>query len=54
MHYRRLGKTNFNVSEVSLGAWQIGGGWGDVRPEQVKALANVYNEKIRPLVHQRW
>jgi aryl-alcohol dehydrogenase-like predicted oxidoreductase len=30
MHYRRLGKTNFNVSEVSLGAWQIGGGWGDV------------------------
>ncbi|HYY27632.1 MAG TPA: aldo/keto reductase [Chthoniobacterales bacterium] len=30
MHYRRLGKTNFNVSEVSLGAWQIGGAWGDV------------------------
>jgi aryl-alcohol dehydrogenase-like predicted oxidoreductase len=30
MHYRKLGKTNFNVSEVSLGAWQIGGGWGDV------------------------
>jgi aryl-alcohol dehydrogenase-like predicted oxidoreductase len=30
MHYRRLGKTNFNVSEVSLGTWQIGGAWGDV------------------------
>jgi aryl-alcohol dehydrogenase-like predicted oxidoreductase len=30
MHYRKLGKTNFNVSEVSLGAWQIGGAWGDV------------------------
>jgi aryl-alcohol dehydrogenase-like predicted oxidoreductase len=30
MHYRKLGKTNFNVAEVSLGAWQIGGGWGDV------------------------
>jgi aryl-alcohol dehydrogenase-like predicted oxidoreductase len=30
MHFRKLGKTNFNVSEVSLGAWQIGGAWGDV------------------------
>ncbi len=30
MHYRKLGKTNFEVSEVSLGAWQIGGAWGDV------------------------
>ncbi len=30
MHYRKLGKTNFEVSEVSLGAWQIGGSWGDV------------------------
>jgi aryl-alcohol dehydrogenase-like predicted oxidoreductase len=30
MHYRKLGKTNFKVSEVSLGAWQIGGAWGDV------------------------
>ena len=30
MHYRKLGKTNFNVSEVSLGTWQIGAGWGNV------------------------
>jgi aryl-alcohol dehydrogenase-like predicted oxidoreductase len=30
MQYRKLGKTNFKVSEVSLGAWQIGGSWGDV------------------------
>ena len=28
MNYRRLGKTNFNVSEVSLGTWQVGGVWG--------------------------
>jgi aryl-alcohol dehydrogenase-like predicted oxidoreductase len=28
MNYRRLGKTGFNVSEVSLGTWQVGGGWG--------------------------
>ncbi len=29
MKYRTLGKTGFSVSEISLGAWQIGGKWGD-------------------------
>ena len=28
MNYRTLGKTGFEVSEVSLGTWQVGGGWG--------------------------
>ncbi len=28
MTYRELGKTGFRVSEVSLGTWQVGGGWG--------------------------
>ncbi|MFY0599258.1 MAG: aldo/keto reductase [Cyclobacteriaceae bacterium] len=28
MRYRRLGKTELKVSEVSLGTWQVGGGWG--------------------------
>ncbi|MFP4484943.1 MAG: aldo/keto reductase [Spirochaetaceae bacterium] len=27
MRYRRLGKTGFEISEVSLGTWQVGGGW---------------------------
>lgn len=30
MKYRLLGRTGSNVSEVSLGAWQIGGSWGSV------------------------
>ncbi|MCH7400306.1 aldo/keto reductase [Belliella kenyensis] len=28
MQYRKLGKSNLNISEVSLGTWQVGGGWG--------------------------
>jgi aryl-alcohol dehydrogenase-like predicted oxidoreductase len=30
MKYRTLGRTGFNVSEVSFGSWAIGGSWGDV------------------------
>jgi aryl-alcohol dehydrogenase-like predicted oxidoreductase len=28
VNYRTLGKTGFEVSEVSLGTWQVGGKWG--------------------------
>ena len=30
MKYRTLGRTGFDVSEVSFGSWAIGGSWGDV------------------------
>jgi aryl-alcohol dehydrogenase-like predicted oxidoreductase len=30
MQYRLLGRTGFNISEVSFGAWAIGGSWGEV------------------------
>ena len=30
MHYKPLGRTGWNVSTISFGAWAIGGTWGDV------------------------
>lgn len=29
MNFRILGKTDFKISEISLGTWQVGGKWGD-------------------------
>ena len=29
MQFRKLGKTGFTISEISLGTWQVGGKWGD-------------------------
>ncbi len=30
MQYRKLGRTGWNVSTISFGAWAIGGAWGNV------------------------
>ena len=33
MHYRVLGRTGWKLSEISFGAWAIGGSWGQVSDE---------------------
>ncbi len=30
MHYRSFGRDSFKTSEIGLGAWQLGGDWGEV------------------------
>jgi aryl-alcohol dehydrogenase-like predicted oxidoreductase len=34
MNYRALGRTGWNVSDVSFGAWAVGGTWGPVEDEE--------------------
>jgi len=34
MNYRLLGRTGWKVSEISFGAWAIGGSWGSVSDEE--------------------
>ena len=39
MNYRALGRTGWKVSEISFGAWAIGGSWGNVDDrESLRAL----------------
>lgn len=39
MNYRPFGRTGFDVSEISFGAWALGGGWGPQSDEDsVRAL----------------
>jgi aryl-alcohol dehydrogenase-like predicted oxidoreductase len=37
VEYRSLGRTGWKVSEISFGAWAIGGSWGDVSDEDAMA-----------------
>jgi aryl-alcohol dehydrogenase-like predicted oxidoreductase len=40
MKYRALGRTGWKVSEISFGAWAIGGAWGEVSDEESLAALN--------------
>ncbi len=40
MEYRELGRTGWRVSEVSFGAWAIGGSWGSVDDRDSLAALN--------------
>jgi aryl-alcohol dehydrogenase-like predicted oxidoreductase len=34
LHYRQLGRTGWKVSDISFGAWAIGGAWGSVSDDE--------------------
>jgi aryl-alcohol dehydrogenase-like predicted oxidoreductase len=40
MNYRELGRTGWKVSEISFGAWAIGGSWGQVQDDDSFAALN--------------
>jgi len=40
MKYRELGRTGWKVSEISFGAWAIGGDWGNVDDKESIAALN--------------
>jgi aryl-alcohol dehydrogenase-like predicted oxidoreductase len=41
MNYRILGKTGLNISEISLGTWQVGGKWGsDFNEKNAEKIIN--------------
>jgi aryl-alcohol dehydrogenase-like predicted oxidoreductase len=47
MRYREFGRTGWNVSEISFGAWQLGGQWGAVDDEEsIAALHEAYEAGI--------
>jgi len=40
MRYRSLGRTGWKVSDISFGAWAIGGAWGHVSDDDAMAALN--------------
>lgn len=48
MKYRKFGDTDFNISEVSLGTWQLGGKWGAQFSEKdaLETLAEAYDRGV--------
>lgn len=47
VHRRPFGRTGWEISEVSFGAWQLGGQWGPVDDDaSVRALLDAYDRGI--------
>jgi aryl-alcohol dehydrogenase-like predicted oxidoreductase len=47
MKYRKLGRTGWQVSEISFGAWAIGGDWGEVdSAESLAALRTALDQGV--------
>ena len=47
MQYRTLGRTGWDVSAISFGAWAIGGSWGTVtEADAMAALHTAVDEGI--------
>jgi aryl-alcohol dehydrogenase-like predicted oxidoreductase len=47
MQYRKLGKTGFQVSEISFGAWAIGADWGYVdENDAIRALHSAIDQGV--------
>ena len=42
MNYRTLGKTGYRITEIGVGTWQLGGGWG--QPFDEKLAVRTLNE----------
>src|ERR1700753_1807464 len=40
MNFRPVGRTGWNISEISFGAWAIGGAWGQVTDEESLGALN--------------
>ena len=52
MKYRKFGKLDWNISEVSLGCWAIGADWGHVS-EEVAKEAEVIEEPVKAPVAKK-
>ena len=47
MNYRKLAKLNWEVSEISLGTWAMGGGWGEQSDEDsIETLNEAFRSGI--------
>jgi aryl-alcohol dehydrogenase-like predicted oxidoreductase len=47
LQYRTFGRTGWRVSEIGLGAWQVGGRWGKVDDdESIRALLYAFDQGV--------